>query len=426
MPTEEEAQVIAARCPQCARRGFKTCDGGTPCDTCKRQHTEGRCRQPVKVPQPQDIPSVPTATTESFPAEELSTRRRLKRRKTTADAEQLMELDETEQPSILENNEEDSSIEPREKKTSAAMIVTKPTYAALKELSEQAMQEALVKEQSLEHRTADQLQVATPEEMDFEDEHGCNVTPEDTENVHDQSAHAEDDSLPTPSASGGFMADQNESLDTLPASEDEAADAREPHQNRSKYTPAATVERPRRTRTRPSYIEALPDEVSDQELEVEDDSDLYMSNASVAETDLEDELEYSSVAGESSPDEQDDVEVEEADEIEEAGKSASKMQKDGSKRKGQITWDFGPPPLNSIEEIFDDMATKAMQLGLGPALEKLHGQPIHIATMCSGTESPIIALDMLSTGKHKYLDFNESTSRLTVTCSSGREWQAGL
>jgi site-specific DNA-cytosine methylase len=43
-----------------------------------------------------------------------------------------------------------------------------------------------------------------------------------------------------------------------------------------------------------------------------------------------------------------------------------------------------------------DMTTKAVQLGLCEALKTLGERPIRVATMCSGTESPLLALDEIS------------------------------
>ena len=42
-----------------------------------------------------------------------------------------------------------------------------------------------------------------------------------------------------------------------------------------------------------------------------------------------------------------------------------------------------------------DMTTKAVQLGLCEALKNLGERPIRVATMCSGTESPLLALELI-------------------------------
>ena len=54
----------------------------------------------------------------------------------------------------------------------------------------------------------------------------------------------------------------------------------------------------------------------------------------------------------------------------------------------------GLPPLSSIEAIFKDITAKALSLGLRDAL-KTTPVPLRVATMCSGTESPLLALEMV-------------------------------
>lgn len=52
------------------------------------------------------------------------------------------------------------------------------------------------------------------------------------------------------------------------------------------------------------------------------------------------------------------------------------------------------PPLSTVDEIFKDMTAKALELGLKEVLETTK-QPLRVATMCSGTESPLLALEMV-------------------------------
>jgi C-5 cytosine-specific DNA methylase len=60
------------------------------------------------------------------------------------------------------------------------------------------------------------------------------------------------------------------------------------------------------------------------------------------------------------------------------------------------------PILSNPQDMFDDMVHNQLcENGsrvdmLRPLLEKLHGRTLKIATMCSGTESPVLALDMIS------------------------------
>ncbi|KAF2640429.1 hypothetical protein P280DRAFT_550182 [Massarina eburnea CBS 473.64] len=68
------------------------------------------------------------------------------------------------------------------------------------------------------------------------------------------------------------------------------------------------------------------------------------------------------------------------------------------KQKGKQLIHTSLPPMDNIRDIFKDMATKALGLGLETVVQHLHGRTLNVATMCSGTESPLIALDELSKG----------------------------
>ncbi|KAH7118782.1 hypothetical protein B0J11DRAFT_75237 [Dendryphion nanum] len=54
------------------------------------------------------------------------------------------------------------------------------------------------------------------------------------------------------------------------------------------------------------------------------------------------------------------------------------------------------PPLTDIKDIFSDMVANAMKKGLSSALKDIKDRPLNVATMCSGTESPLIALQLVS------------------------------
>lgn len=66
-----------------------------------------------------------------------------------------------------------------------------------------------------------------------------------------------------------------------------------------------------------------------------------------------------------------------------------------NRSKGELRGlDTTLPPLSRIDGIFKDITTKALSLGLGKALETTP-KPLRVATMCSGTESPLLALEMV-------------------------------
>ncbi|KAI9753984.1 MAG: peptide transporter ptr2 [Chaenotheca gracillima] len=63
-------------------------------------------------------------------------------------------------------------------------------------------------------------------------------------------------------------------------------------------------------------------------------------------------------------------------------------------------WDL--PPLHDIEDIFIDMTANAVNQGLKSAVDHLANRKLRIATMCSGTESPILALDLIAESLKKH------------------------
>lgn len=57
------------------------------------------------------------------------------------------------------------------------------------------------------------------------------------------------------------------------------------------------------------------------------------------------------------------------------------------------------PPMHKLKDIFNDLAENAIKQGLAAVLNHLAGRPLRVATMCSGTESPLLALEMIQNGK---------------------------
>ena len=53
------------------------------------------------------------------------------------------------------------------------------------------------------------------------------------------------------------------------------------------------------------------------------------------------------------------------------------------------------PPMSNLSSIFSTLVDKAIQYGLAQFLEHNPAKRLSIATMCSGTESPIFALQMI-------------------------------
>lgn len=69
------------------------------------------------------------------------------------------------------------------------------------------------------------------------------------------------------------------------------------------------------------------------------------------------------------------------------------------------TWKYKPglaeelPPISDVSEIADDMTRKALANGFQKVLDHIGSRKLRVATMCSGTESPILAIQLISDSK---------------------------
>lgn len=81
----------------------------------------------------------------------------------------------------------------------------------------------------------------------------------------------------------------------------------------------------------------------------------------------------------------------------------SKNKKDAPQYVDKYTYrvgiDMDLAPISKNSEIFADMTNNALKLGLEKALNHLNGHVLKVATMCSGTESPILALQLFQESK---------------------------
>lgn len=73
-------------------------------------------------------------------------------------------------------------------------------------------------------------------------------------------------------------------------------------------------------------------------------------------------------------------------------KKTKKHQTAANERRGL---DLNLPPLPTIPDIFEDITLKALKLGLRQVLRLLEDRPLRVGTMCSGTESPLLALRLV-------------------------------
>ena len=60
--------------------------------------------------------------------------------------------------------------------------------------------------------------------------------------------------------------------------------------------------------------------------------------------------------------------------------------------------DGDKPPVSAPDDIFEDMSRKAYANGFDKAINHISQRKLRIATMCSGTESPVLALRLITQG----------------------------
>lgn len=194
--------------------------------------------------------------------------------------------------------------------------------------------------------------------------------------------------------------------------------------------------RPRRSTARQSYVEEAVDEVDAIVYETSSGSRRSgrFTKAPTHDSDFENESsEHESEMGTGEEFEVDESEPESAESMDEGydsgvkikGRTISKTKRSakstasaiqGTSKTGRRTGkttatemgkllgresgepkglDTGLPPLSSIDDIFQDITAKALGMGLREVLQKSNRQPLRVATMCSGTESPLLALEMV-------------------------------
>lgn len=161
--------------------------------------------------------------------------------------------------------------------------------------------------------------------------------------------------------------------------------------------------RPRRSHGRPSYLECILSDGSDNESpqrasDNEDDED-ELWDATDSEGESEGDIDEPEAHFESSSDNAADIEDDGSIDLEPEPTSAprrkSQLHATSAPKQGKGI-DFSLPPLDNIKDIITDLASKGLKLGLRSALRRLRGRVINVATMCSGTESPLLFLQMLN------------------------------
>jgi site-specific DNA-cytosine methylase/SNF2 family DNA or RNA helicase len=199
------------------------------------------------------------------------------------------------------------------------------------------------------------------------------------------------------------------STDTTSITDDDEAHIRQELRSKVDSHSSNLDIRPRRSHTRISYVELAPDVFSDQEIDLErphsgdDESDVYESCASSPETLSGEEFEFEELADEQSSVEGEARSESDEEEINAAIESDVPKSKLHARSKQKIPnvqagkgIDFNLPPISNIDDAFKDMTAKAVELGFADVIAKLDGRQINVATMCSGTESPLLAFELIS------------------------------
>jgi site-specific DNA-cytosine methylase len=407
--TAEEIRTFAARCNKCKIRGFKKCDGGRPhFDTCIRNNTQASCWKPRQNQTREHASSADVAT---LGAVERSTpvNRPSWRRRTDVDpevehpSEDVVNEQGVVSVSIKQSNPARGPSRKRTRVDTGTKVQT-CLEDIINDQSAMAKDDTIGGESVLENNAGvegsssdvqgignDQIVAPGQIELDNNSDHGNAAV--------NHMSDSDDNSMAN---------EQAASTDATSMTEDEEAQIqREMQEHHGPPSPEVNA-RSRRSLPRISYVEPIPDTFSDQEPDIQhdddDESDAYLSSASVPESVVDEDFE-----NEDSMDEQSSINEENDDELYEEAeasimldtksdklKSKSCVKKKPSNAQDGKGIDFKLPPIDNIEDAFVDMVAQAIELGLDDVLKKLNGRQINVATMCSGTESPLLAFEMLS------------------------------
>ncbi|KAF1942479.1 hypothetical protein EJ02DRAFT_511619 [Clathrospora elynae] len=402
IPTDEEMVTILGRCPQCTRRGFKICNGGDPCNTCSRNKTPHLCRKPAqKKVKRESAPTRRASTNESG----LTVKKRPSRaRRSEPAVHGLIEQDDDMALSI-EHHDNENHAGTLGNGMSSPEQPRKLAESGLRGLFDDEKPTNLPQSSPVSAYLSKSVRGARRERT---------ASIELPAEVYDQTREYYG-RLPSRIASNDALQDTDFGPGSVSADEDmvmtEAPKAQLDH---DLMPPSNTNGRPRRSRVRISYVEAIPDNISDQGrgLEDEEASDVYTSPTKDDESEpdalseptyLENELSVDSDADMLGQTTFDYNELSVEDEPTETAITVHKRSKVGSASQNRAGKgiDQSLPPLKNVEDSFSDMTTNAVLLGLGKALESLEGRSFKVATMCSGTESPLLALHEISKALQK-------------------------
>ncbi|PWY68636.1 hypothetical protein BO70DRAFT_417213 [Aspergillus heteromorphus CBS 117.55] len=62
------------------------------------------------------------------------------------------------------------------------------------------------------------------------------------------------------------------------------------------------------------------------------------------------------------------------------------------------------PPLSNLQDIYKSITTAALELDFDKVIDHLGSRPLRVVTVCSGTESPLLALEMVQTNLREHFN----------------------
>lgn len=461
LPTPQEAVKIAARCPRCAKRGFKQCDGGNPCDTCIRNKTERLCqatsnerRQSGRNSAEVTVTSVTNNTATGIEeANTCQTTRRQSRQKaidiTDATHDKISSAaNRSTRAQLTRRRERIGRKSVADEGSACHGNAGSPIFEGT--LLESDLQALIKIEETadcfllgstpaspLVSQTVTTLSRSNPSQISGRKRKA-------TQSVSSWPVAPQSFTTSLANADASIIGSQSPMIAKVPIRERNST-TKHPSDNvdidmteESEYHDVAGFKisrRSRRSQGRVSYAEIPVEAEVDYGLSIEDDSDTDVYIAGTTDEEIEEDEEDEEYADE---DEDEDGEEEGEDEehislmdehelcmvVDGDVETPEEMMNDDcngiaedefmailthrfkekktkaiSKPKAGKGIDFSLPPLDNVKDCFSDLAAKGLSHGLDRALMKFGSKKLRVATMCSGTESPLLALNEISRGQ---------------------------
>jgi len=454
LPTAQEEINIAARCPRCAKRGFKQCNGGNPCDTCIRNKTEGMCQVTSKERGQSDTKFTEvtsgSVTSNTVTRTDKAHTSRSTRRKSKQKVLDTSKLAHSKKPlgasrpiraRLTKRNELYEHESEAEENSVRYGIPGSPVHKGIfsegdlqvlikiEELANQSSADASSASHPVAHAATERsqtrpLQISGRKRKATQSELTWPSTPRSFARPF-KIAGGPNIASTSPTPAKVPIRDRDGATNCPSGNVDiDMKEGIESHQVDS----SSNNRRPRRSQGRVSYVEIPVDAETDHGRSIEDDSDSDVYIASTTDEEFDEDVDDEEEEEEEGEGEGEDASL--IDELEHCmivdgnigtleatlsddcdGNTEDKFMelltnrfkknktKAAPKPKAGKGIDFSLPPLDNVKDCFSDLAAKALSHGFGAALSKLGTTTLKVATMCSGTESPLLALNEISRGQ---------------------------